>query len=228
MEFTHADYQEKATTQAFIMEDKNDTIVVGFRGTEPFDADAWSSDVDLSWYELPGIGKIHGGFMKALGLLKSQGWPPEHNNSGGPETCYYAIRKQLTQLLQKNDKAKFVLTGHSLGGALAALFPAILGLHGDSFLLDRLEGVYTFGQPRLGDDKFGQYMHMLIEKHSFNCIRFVYSYDLVPRLPYDDSTLLFKHFGTCVYINSLYKGKVSYSLRSIYLKKKKSQLFLYK
>lgn len=191
------------------MEDKKDTIVVAFRGTEPFDADAWSSDVDLSWYELPGIGKIHGGFMKALGLLKSQGWPLEHD-SESPETSYYSIRKLLTQLLQKNEKAKFILTGHSLGGALAALFPAILGLHEDSFLLDRLEGVYTFGQPRLGDDKFGQYMNKLIEKHSFNCIRFVYSYDLVPRLPYDDSTLLFKHFGTCVYVNSLYKGKVSY------------------
>lgn len=201
------DYQEKATTQAFIMDDKKDTIVVAFRGTEPFDADAWSSDVDLSWYEISGLGKIHGGFMKALGLLKSQGWPPQHDPNR-PETAYYAIRKQLTQLLQSNEKAKFIVTGHSLGGALAVLFPAVLGLHGDTFLLDRLEGVYTFGQPRVGDAKLGEYMKQLMEKHSFECIRFVYSYDLVPRLPYDDSTLLFKHFGTCIYFNSLYRGQV--------------------
>ncbi|KAG6386858.1 hypothetical protein SASPL_152035 [Salvia splendens] len=201
------DYQEKATTQAFIMDDKKDTIVVAFRGTEPFDADAWSSDFDLSWYEIHGIGKMHGGFMKALGLIKSKGWPVEQD-PGQQETAYYAVKKQLRKLLEANEKAKFVVTGHSLGGALAVLFPAILGLHGDSFLLDRLEGVYTFGQPRVGDDKFGQYMNDLISKHDFTCIRFVYSYDLVPRLPYDDSTLLFKHFGTCIYFNSMYTGKV--------------------
>lgn len=201
------DYQGKATTQAFIMDDKKDTIIVAFRGTEPFDADAWSSDFDISWYEIPGIGKMHGGFMKCLGLQKSQGWPQEQDPNR-PETAYYAVRKLLTQLLQKNENAKFIVTGHSLGGAAAVLFPAILGLHGDTFLLDRLEGVYTFGQPRVGDDRFGEYMNHLMEKHSFNYIRFVYSYDMVPRLPYDDSTLLFKHFGTCIYFNSLYQGRV--------------------
>ncbi|CAI9777460.1 unnamed protein product [Fraxinus pennsylvanica] len=36
----------------------------------------------------------------------------------------------------------------------------------------------------------------------------VYSFDLVPRLPYNDSTFMFKHFGTCVYYNSFYQGKI--------------------
>ncbi|XP_047970820.1 triacylglycerol lipase OBL1-like [Salvia hispanica] len=201
------DYQEKATTQAFIMDDKRGTIVVAFKGTGPFNADEWSSDVDLSWYEIPGIGKMHGGFMKALGLLKSQGWPQEQDPKL-PETAYYAIRKQLKKLMQQNQKAKFIVTGHSLGGALALLFPAILGLHGDSFLLNRLEGIYTFGQPRVGDEEFGKYMTELIKRHSFRCVRFVYSYDVVPRLPCDNDTFMFKHFGACIYFNSLYKGKV--------------------
>ncbi|XP_073133047.1 triacylglycerol lipase OBL1-like [Henckelia pumila] len=202
------DYQEKATTQAFAFQDKiNDAIIIAFRGTEPFDADAWRSDIDISWYELPAAGKVHGGFMKALGLQKSLGWPQEQPPSN-QETAYYGLRKLLKQTLLNNAKAKFILTGHSLGGALAVLFPAVLALHNESFLLERLEGVYTFGQPRVGDQSFGEFMKKNLEKYDIIYHRYVYSYDMVPRLPFDNSTFLFKHFGTCIYHNSFYKAKI--------------------
>ncbi|MCD7460602.1 hypothetical protein HAX54_043879 [Datura stramonium] len=209
-------YQQKATTQAFVLQDKNvdpELIVVAFRGTEFFSSDDWISDFNLSWYEIPGMGKVHAGFMEALGLQKSLGWPKdivqtETNNNNQPSPAYYFLRKLLKQLLEKNEKARFVVTGHSLGGALAILFPAILAFHEESGLLKRLAGVYTFGQPRVGDENFVEYMKGQLAKHEVPYHRVVYSSDMVPRLPYDNSTFMFKHFGICIYYNSLYKEKI--------------------
>ncbi|GJW48072.1 triacylglycerol lipase OBL1 [Tanacetum coccineum] len=204
------DYQQKATTQAFMLRDKKDDydlIVVTFRGTETFDADAWSSDVDLSWYELRDMGKVHGGFMKALGLKKSQGFEKDLIMNQEEPLAYYVIRDMLKQALKENNKTKFIVTGHSLGGALAVLFTAVLMKDNEVELLGMLEGVYTYGQPRVGDETFGQFMEKNMEIHQVKYYRTVYSNDLVPRLPYDDSTMMFKHFGTCLYFDSFYNGK---------------------
>ncbi|PSS31432.1 Lipase [Actinidia chinensis var. chinensis] len=204
------DYQEQLSTQAIMFKDTTSNpnlIVVAFRGTEPFNADQWQTDVDISWYKLQGMGRIHGGFMKALGLQKKTGWPKEITQDLGREYAYYTIRQKLRDELNKNEKAKFMLTGHSLGGALAILFVAVLGLHEEAWLLERLEGVYTFGQPRVGDEKFGEFMKEKLRVYGVKYLRYVYCNDMVARLPYDDQTLLYKHFGLCLYFNSCYKGK---------------------
>ncbi|XP_047319402.1 triacylglycerol lipase OBL1-like [Impatiens glandulifera] len=213
------DYQDKPTTQAFIFINKNvepELTVVAFRGTETFDADAWCTDLDLSWFDLEkimgkGTGKAHCGFMKALGAKKGQGWPENIEEEKGEvlkKLAYYEIRKILKEVFRENDKGRFIVTGHSLGGALAVLFPAILSHHNEKDLLKRMEGVYTFGQPRVGDEEFGNFMTKMFREHEIGYHRFVYGNDIVPRLPYDDTTLMFKHFGSCILFDSSYIGDV--------------------
>lgn len=209
MQIALAEFQEKHTTQAFMLHDHDDElIVVAFRGTELFNADDWSTDLDISWYKYDRIGKVHGGFLKALGLTR-QGWPKELEQDDPRKLlAYYTIRNKLRELVKDTNNTKFIVTGHSLGGALAILFAAILALHEEDLLLERLEGVYTFGQPRVGDKEFKRFMEEQMKTHSIKYQRIVYSNDLVPRIPFDSCTFLFKHFGTCLYYNSLYKEKV--------------------
>ncbi|KAE8707916.1 subtilisin-like protease-like [Hibiscus syriacus] len=200
-------YRERDSTQEFILQDTQanpNLFVVAFRGTSPFDA-------DLSWCKLEAMGnsRAHNDFMQALGLQKNKGWPKKIDqvNNGGHQFAYYTLREKPREILQENEEAKFILTGHSLDGALAILFPSVLMLHEEKWLLDRLGGVYTFGQPRIGDEKFEEYMENM-RKFDAKYFRYVYCNDMVPRVPYDDKNTLFKHFGPYLFFNSFYVGKV--------------------
>ncbi|KAJ6841808.1 uncharacterized protein M6B38_305430 [Iris pallida] len=204
------DFQDSFCTQAFMMSDKPvesgeaELVVVAFRGTD--DAYDACTDIDFSWYEIPGVGKVHGGFMKALGLQK-EGLPEEIVQDPQTPFAYYVIRERLRMILKKNPNAKLVVTGHSLGGALSALFPIVLKLHGENWIIERIQGVYTFGQPRVGDRQLGEFAESILDSPKRRYFRFVYSNDLVPRVPFDDNTWLFKHFGKCLYYDSLYRGQ---------------------
>ncbi|KAJ7963376.1 Lipase [Quillaja saponaria] len=259
------EFQKEFSTQVFLLCDKPkdaDLILISFRGTEPFDADDWITDFDYSWYEIPKLGKVHMGFLEALGLgnrvipttfqnrlqvndtrcdpsstvvdagihpwrgsTKSmsyytdsdigQGGQVQFSDSEGsisngstraPKklSAYDSVKSKLKILLQEHKNAKFLVTGHSLGGALAILFPTVLVLHEEKEVMQRLLGVYTFGQPRVGNRDLTRFMEAHLEHPVPKYFRLVYCNDLVPRLPYDNTTFLYKHFGVCLYFDSLY------------------------
>lgn len=229
------DFEKEMSTQVFMLTDKPKDatlILISFRGTEPFDADDWCTDFDYSWYEIPKLGKVHMGFLEALGLgnradtvtfqnhllrkepkFRDKSSDTEELPSTGNEcipsekmelTAYYAVNYKLKSLLEEHKNAKFVVTGHSLGGALAILFPTVLVLHDEMEIMHSLLGVYTFGQPRIGNEQIGRFMEAHLESPVQKYFRVVYCNDMVPRLPYDDKTFLYKHFGVCLFCNSCY------------------------
>lgn len=233
------EYLESNTTQAYIFTDKAhdaDTLVLAFRGTQPFNMYDWCTDFDFSYYVLPEMGRVHVGFLEALGLgnrlktetlrhvtqnsaMKASGRTPSSNPSSGlaksvqddekKVLAYDAICSEIRLLMAQNPGAKLYITGHSLGGALAALFTGLLQYEWDREILDGLGGVFTFGQPRVGDATFASYMEeQLCSPHNRKYFRVVFRNDVVTRVPCDDNLLKFKHFGSCHYYSSISQGKV--------------------
>ncbi|KAJ9190487.1 hypothetical protein P3X46_001682 [Hevea brasiliensis] len=222
--------QKENNTQIFICCDKPkdaNLIVISFRGTEPFNAQDWSTDFDFSWYEVPKVGKIHIGFLEAMGLGTRRDATSFFNHlrrkqtdffdlnqesetkmmEWGKKSAYYAVAMKLKSLLSEHKNAKFVVTGHSLGGALAILFPCVLVIQEETEIISRLLNIYTFGQPRIGDEKLGMFMEAHLNYPGTRYYRVVYCNDMVPRVPFDDKVFAFKHFGVCLYYDSNYFGQ---------------------
>lgn len=63
------------------------------------------------------------------------------------------ILRDVAKLKSQYPESKLVTTGHSLGGALAILCAAEL-MH----TFGKVDYVYTFGQPRVGNKKFADWV----------------------------------------------------------------------
>ncbi|KAE8797366.1 Lipase [Hordeum vulgare] len=166
------------------------------------------------------MGHVHAGFLKALGLQEEDGKDTNRAFPIGKDIAYYKLRRRevVRDQLKAHPQARLVITGHSLGGALAAVFPA---LHGETEILGRLGAVQTYGQPRVGDGAFVDFFRAVqtygqprvgdsafvdffraeAEKAAAAAFyRVVYRYDIVPRVPFDAPPVAeFSHGGSCVY-----------------------------
>jgi lipase (class 3) len=163
---------------AFVVSSDDYHLLV-FRGTKlPQD---WMTDlactpVRFDWVfpAAPAIGEIHAGFGHCL--------------SDG-------LSDIISALSPRDYTKPLLITGHSLGGALAALAGAYFSVLGSS--LPSVSAIYTFGQPRIGLHDFcNTYSRILANK----LVRFVNKQDLVPRVPFrnwdysDEGTMI--HFDS--------------------------------
>lgn len=168
-------------TQGFVAADANN-LVVAFRGSEQKAAD-WLANVQTVTDPGPfPKTSVHEGFQDALFPVMLQvGYVLRHMGMGGK---------------------KVWITGHSLGGALASLFSAMLmeEMHtlGAAHALGadhRLSGLYTFASPRVGNRAFDKHFSTRAKSQKVLAYRVVNDGDAIPHVPPEP---WFSHAGTRV------------------------------
>jgi pimeloyl-ACP methyl ester carboxylesterase len=145
----------ESDTHAMIVRTATDLFLV-FRGTT--DLRNWLTDIDCAC-DLEDGCKIHRGFSRAL------------------DSVFSRITAEILRPGYKN--LRFWLAGHSLGGALAMLYAwrFFTAYHQMIF-----SGIYTFGQPRVGDRSFRDlYDFSGLKARTF---RVVHANDIVCRVPW--------------------------------------------
>jgi hypothetical protein len=148
--------------------------ILAFRGTEPNNAISWLTDADVVQRSL-GNGLVHQGFylnLRAIwdeladafsDALGKNGNRDRHSGQAAPAAALESL----------------YLTGHSLGGAMAVLAAAKVTADFPE-LKNVLKGVYTFGQPAVGDRAF---VEQFAPSFGDRLFRHNFGRDLIPRLP---------------------------------------------
>jgi len=156
--FTLVRTADVSGSQAFVATRGGDAVLA-FRGTEPDDPTDLGADADLVLVNLAGGGRVHRGFARGLDVV----WP----------TIAPAIPAG----------ARVLVTGHSLGAALATL--AALRVSGSRLI--------TFGSPRVGDTTFAKRPDQAPHERWVDCA------DLVTRVP--PEALGYAHTGERHYLD---------------------------
>lgn len=168
--FKQVQFIQHSGTYCFVA--ANDRFaVVAFRGSEiwrrgeRFDAQRILADmktnIDIRLSEWAEGSHVHSGFKSAL------------------EDVWTALLPEIEKL--QTEGLKIWLTGHSLGAALATL---------SADRLQGVQGLYTFGSPRVGDKGFQSHFQV-------NAYRVVNGQDIVPTVP---GAGPFRHVGERVWI----------------------------
>lgn len=151
----------------------NNTAYIIFRGTEPTDWRDIIADINAFPTDADTKGSVHRGFKNALDYIHAD------------------ILLWMRDHVATNNK--IVITGHSLGGAMANIFTSRLvatGLYPDITL-------YTYGSPRTGSVEWAK------QFDDINAYRIVNNNDIVCAVPPFGA---YSHVGQTKYLD--YYGKI--------------------
>ena len=153
------EFIEADETQCFVATSP-DAVLLSFRGTEALGD--WLANLNILGTSRP-YGKVHRGFLGA----------------------FQVVEQQLTSILDRFSGRRVLLTGHSLGGALALVAAAEWRGKFD------ISWVQTFGQPAVGKKDFQGFMEV---NYGDTYYRFVNDDDIVPMVPPS-----FRHAGRLIH-----------------------------
>jgi hypothetical protein len=183
---------------AYLVRSEDGTVgVLAFRGTVPDDFINWLTDANVSLTNYH-YGRVHAGFYRNVEPLWSDIAaaiddaisPDQASDSPGNG----GEKRSLRPL------ENLYITGHSLGAAMAVVAASRIFTSDYVDWQPLLRGVYTYGQPCVGDKVFAEHY-----QHEFPLYRHVYRTDVVPRLPPRDVGR-FQHFGTEFYAERSSEG----------------------
>jgi Lipase (class 3) len=197
------------TSTAFLIQSHDGRLaILCYRGTPPTSAITWVTDfqVEPVRVQVPapsggGFGEVHGGFYRNVRSTRFKIIPLLQAAIAG--NSILDPDENPDDVPPEHELEVLYVTGHSLGGASAALFAALLSAQPSPYggiepktyaeIGKRLRAVYTFGAPMVGDPAFAD----ACNRDGFlghNVIRYVYANDVVPRVP-PKASGKFKHFG---------------------------------
>jgi hypothetical protein len=187
-------------------------VVIAFRGTREIvdwrisNFNCLPVNVKTHEKDLKHI-KVHSGFQKTLNFT----------DKTTKIKSLEALIKHLEENGLFNGSRKIIITGHSLGGALAILCVVKLRQQFYELISSNLESVILFGSPAVGLKKFKEYYGEL----NYKTIRIINGSDIVPFTP----PLFYYHVGESIWYNSksIYKNtnwliRLLHSLRLPYSK----------
>ncbi|MCU0566399.1 MAG: lipase family protein [Oculatellaceae cyanobacterium Prado106] len=177
-QFKRTQFFDRGHTQAFLMSN-DQVIILAFRGTEPTNLKDWMNNANAKLVKHE-EGRVHQGFQKGLEAV----WPE--------------ILLQVKGM--RNHNQSLFVTGHSLGGALATLAVRQLQTAQQS-----VQGLYTYGSPRVGDETFARAFEARFLTQTF---RMVNHNDFVTRIA--PRSFGYEHVEQCHYFDAdgdLHVGK---------------------
>jgi predicted lipase len=151
---------EQETTGMVLLDHDEQAVVISFRGTQSqtdwdTNFDFFQDDVD----DFCGKGcEVHSGFLSSWRGVSDE------------------VLRQRKELLEQHKGYRTVVTGHSLGGALAHVCTAaILNAEPNAEL-----SLYSYGSPRVGNRVFANFINKGLGLKNF---RVTHMNDPVPRVP---------------------------------------------
>jgi hypothetical protein len=162
--------------------------VLAFRGTDPASFVTMFADGEVMQRPFGGHG-VHAGFYANVEAVWDDVFEALQAAREGVFLGDGGARVPLPNKLET-----LYVTGHSLGGAMAVLAAARLFGRGYEAWEPRklVQGVYTFGQPMVGDRGFAE---LCARAFGPRLYRHVFRADLVPHLP-PRSSIPYAHTGT--------------------------------